>query len=73
MKNKILALVLYTYDYYEWEEIKATSFDRKKLKELYKTIKQDYHNAPLIPFTKHQEYKADRIYHCIIKPIKFLP
>lgn len=66
------ALVLYSYDYYEWETTHAVSFDRQKLKTAHKRQDCLYGDRPLVALKEHKDY-ADREYaHWVIQPVEFL-
>jgi|14BtaG_2_1085337.scaffolds.fasta_scaffold174446_2 hypothetical protein len=66
------ALVLYSYDYYEWETTKAVSFDREKLKREHKAQDGIYSDRPLVAFKEHQIYAEREDAHWVIQPVKFL-
>jgi hypothetical protein len=67
------ALRIYSYDYYEWEEDIAVSFDTTLLKEYYeRDLGHLYDDAPLVDASKHQEYQDGEKPHWIITPITFL-
>ena len=66
------ALVLYTYDYHEWEETLAVSFDASKLKDEYDSLDHLYDDRPLVAPASHKEYADREEVHWIIEPVKFL-
>jgi hypothetical protein len=73
-ENKVCyALRIYSYDYYEWEEDVAVSFDQNLLKEYYeRNLDNLYDDAPLVDISKHQEYQNGEKPHWVITPITFL-
>lgn len=63
---KIYALAEYTYDWYEWEKVEATSFRRERLVELYNSTEQ--YSYPLIDIKDYDNYARQEIFHyCIIE------
>ena len=66
------ALVLYSYDYYEWETTKAVSFDRQKLKRDHKFQDCLYSDRPIVALGEHQFYAEREDAHWVIQPVKFL-
>jgi hypothetical protein len=68
---KMYALSHYTYDYYEWEETFAVSFDPAKLEELASTH-TDEHN-PLVSEVEHEDKRREERGHYTISEIRFLP
>jgi hypothetical protein len=85
--NICYALKLFTYDYYEWEEIFAVSFDPELLRLAYRenadqevdanvirSLSQVYKNAPLLDSRAngHEALGEAETPHWIIEPIKFL-
>ena len=66
------ALVLYSYDYYEWETTKAVSFDRQQLKKEHKVQDCLYSDRPLIALKEHRFYAKMEEAHWVIQPVKFL-
>jgi len=65
-------LVLYTYDWHEWEETYAVSFIRKKLRDELKGMDGLYTDRPLIEEEQHAEYARREEAHWLIEEIKFL-
>jgi hypothetical protein len=66
------ALRLYTYDYYEWQEDFAVSFDQELLKAHYAGLDHLYSDRQLVDASEHEKNaEAERV-HWIIEPITFL-
>lgn len=67
------ALVLYTYDdyeyFYEWEEVLAVSFDADALKEEYNKERRPF---ALVSYDKHKELAGVYRNHWTIKEVEFL-
>lgn len=66
------ALVLYTYDHYEWEQVYAVSFDHGRLRVEYDALDDLYSDRSLVTEALHKEYANLEIAHWTIEPIKFL-
>lgn len=68
------ALRLFTYDYYEWQQDYAASFDPEMLKEHHKTGLDGvmYRNAPLVDESEHAQLADSESPHWVVTPIRFL-
>lgn len=66
------ALKVYSYDYYQWEEVLAVSYDPAKLREYHKTVDHMYNDAPLVEARGHRGLSAVEKEHWIIEEIPFL-
>ena len=66
------ALTLYTYDYYEFEETIAISFDKDKLKKEYENIEHIWSEAPLIRKKESEPFWLNEKPYWLIRPLKYL-
>lgn len=66
------ALRLYTYDYYEWQEDFAVSFDQKLLKAHFARLDHLYDDCPLVDVSEHETHSERKDAHWVITPILFL-
>tara|TARA_R110000868_G_scaffold181762_1_gene422702 strand:- start:280 stop:528 length:249 start_codon:yes stop_codon:yes gene_type:complete len=67
------ALRRYTYDYYEWQEDIAVSFDESLLIDLHKQrLNHLYNDDPIYPLEDHKELSLQEKPHWVITPIVFL-
>ena len=66
------ALRLFTYDYYEWEEVHAVSFDPKLLRAHFEGLDHLYANRPLVDGSEHSAHADREDAHWTIEPVNFL-
>jgi hypothetical protein len=66
------ALRLYTYDYYEWQEDFAVSFDPELLKNHFAELDHLYDEKPLVDVSEHKTHSEREDVHWVITPILFL-
>lgn len=66
------ALRLYTYDYYEWQEDIAVSFDQGALKAHLEQLDHLYDDQPLVDASEHESYADGERVHWVITPVLFL-
>lgn len=71
-EDKCYALVLFTYDYYEWKEVHSVSFSFDKLKAEYVKVADIYGCKPLVFSDEHETYQDRKDAHWVIKQIEFL-
>ena len=76
MKRELFGLILYTYDYYEWERVVCTSFDRELLVEKHRQINSELnamgYNIPLLDENNRESDKSREKSHYCISPVLFL-
>ena len=65
-------LRFYTYDYYEWQEDLAVSFDPELLKTHFAGLNHPRHDEPLVDVSEHETHSQREDAHCVITPILFL-
>ena len=66
------ALVLYTYNGYEWRETFAVSFDEAKLRAEYASIDHLYSDRNLVSLEAHESFREGEEEHWVIEPVKFI-
>ena len=69
------ALRHYTYDYHEWQEDFAVSFDESLLVDLHNQGLDHlhlYNDHPIVPLENHKELALQEKAHWVITPIVFL-
>jgi len=66
------ALRLFTYDYYEWEEVHAVSFDPELLRAHFEGLDHLYANRPLVDGSEHSAHADRKDAHWTIAPVTFL-
>lgn len=66
------ALRLFTYDYYEWEEVHAVSFDPKLLRAHFEEMDHLYADRPLVDGSEHAAHADREDPHWTIEPVTFL-
>lgn len=67
------ALVLYVYDYYEYEETFAVSFSQGKLRSELASLNHHHGKQPFAEDdNQHRSLARSEEHHWTIKPIKFL-
>jgi hypothetical protein len=76
MKRELFGLILYTYDYYEWERVVCTSFDRELLVEKHRQINSEQnamgYDIPLLDSIERESAKSREKSHYCIDPVVFL-
>jgi len=71
--KEMLGLFLFTYDYYEWEELIAVSLDEDKLKERHKAYDGLYDDKELISLDQHKaRAPRDEEPHFVIMPVEYI-
>lgn len=68
----IFALILYSYDYAECQEVKAVSFDKQKLVDEYKKEEACHFKPALVDRYEHDQLQQNGTAHFYIEPLKFL-
>jgi hypothetical protein len=66
------ALRLFTYDYNEWQEDFAVSFDPELLKTHFAGLDHLYDDEPLVDVSEHETHSERQDVHWVITPILFL-
>lgn len=68
----LLGLFHYSYDYHEWESLRAASFDREKLEAEHAKTLNPEGNPIAEDEEEHMNWAKREKYHWQIKPIDFL-
>ena len=68
----VFALVRYSYDYDECQEVKAVSFDKQKLVDEYQKEESCYFKPALVSKDEHEKLGDELTSHFYIEPLKFL-
>ena len=72
-KDICYALKRYTYDYHEWGDVFAVSFDEQDLLNYFVDDLEDtYDDRELVSLEEHESLASMEEAHWVIEPIKYL-